>query len=408
MADSNCVHFVPFRHYDWTFRHVGPLAWNPTAFCIIAAFCSAALWMVIELFVQVFFTFKRHKGLYFWSIVITTWGIALQITGYLLKEFSHSAPKVLVTIICKVGWVSNVTGFSVVLYSRLHLVVRNPKVLNLVLAMIITDAILFHTPVVVFEFGLISSLHDTYVYPMEIMERIQQTGFTIQETVISSLYIAHTARFFKGDYTVQTRKVIALLIAVQSLVIGLDAGLTTFDYMNMFTLKCTIHPFVYSVKLKLEFVVLNQLLNLVKHGLAPGNFPAPDEEESSEGEGSPPPRRKRLLGFSGKMPWSRSWTPSTKAMKTRHESPNDTAIPSSPTNDTQHITKTDEVTLSYDPILKSADIPSAVVRQDSDTTLQGDDIQPANKTELRLEPCTSLDDTERQYLGRFGVRRAHE
>jgi hypothetical protein len=47
----------------------------------------------------------------------------------------------------------------------------------------------------------------------------------------------------------------------------LDGGLTAFDYKNMFTLKCTIHPFVYALKLKLEFIVLNQLLALVRHGL---------------------------------------------------------------------------------------------------------------------------------------------
>jgi len=43
-----------------------------------------------------------------------------------------------------------VSGFSVVLYSRLHLVIRNPRVLQLVLAMIITDAFLFHVPTIVF------------------------------------------------------------------------------------------------------------------------------------------------------------------------------------------------------------------------------------------------------------------
>jgi hypothetical protein len=46
--------------------------------------------------------------------------------------------------------------------------------------------------------------------------------------------------------------------------------LTVFDYTNKFTLKCTIHPFIYSIKLKLEFIVLNQLQTLVKRGLAPG------------------------------------------------------------------------------------------------------------------------------------------
>ena len=58
----------------------------------------------------------------------------------------------------------------------------------------------------------------------------------------------------------------------------------------MFTLKCTIHPFVYALKLKLEFIVLNQLLTLVrngsqKHGLAVGLFT--ESDQSSLGRGGP-------------------------------------------------------------------------------------------------------------------------
>jgi hypothetical protein len=284
--------------------------------------------------------------------------------------------------------------------------------------MIVTDAILFHTPVVVFEFGLISRHHDTYVRPMEIMERIQQTAFTCQETIISSLYIWHTARFLKGGYATPTRKVIVLLIAVQSLVIGLDAGLTTFDYLNMFTLKCTIHPFVYSVKLKLEFVVLNQLLSLVKHGLAPGTFPNQDDESaSSEGERSPSPPRKRksLAGLSEKIHWP--WT-STNSSKD-HRDP--ATWP--PSTGAHHIMKTDDVDVivsSPSPLTPSAPNfddtmqtkttvvgarrPSASyappTRQDSDTTIQVEDDVSLDKV---VEDSRACDDIERQYLGRFGI-----
>ena len=226
--------------------------------------------MSLELLVLVYVTFKRRKGIYFWSIVITDLGLILQTTGYILKEFQNSCPDILVTIICKVGWVSNVTGFSVVLWSRLHLVVHDPRILRLVLWMIIINAVCLHTPIVIFEFGLISKIRDQVLRPMEIMERVQQTIFTCQETIISGLYIYHTARFLDVGIAARTRKIVALLMAVQILVISLDAGLTAFDYTNMFTLKCTLHPFVYSVKLKLEFIVLNQLLTIVKTGLMPG------------------------------------------------------------------------------------------------------------------------------------------
>ncbi|KAE9985775.1 hypothetical protein EG328_006896 [Venturia inaequalis] len=270
MENDECVKFVSFAHYDWTFARPGWLPWNPTAFALIASFCAIAYWMCLELLLLVYVTFKRHTGVYFYSIIITILGLILQTTGYILKVFENSCPPVLVTIICKVGWVANVSGFSVVLWSRLHLVVNDPRILRGILIMIITNGIICHTPVVVFEFGLMSKHHSTYYLPMQIMERIQQTVFTIQETIISSLYIYHTFRFLSAGYATHTRKVISLLLCVQVAVVVLDALLTVFDYTDKFTLKCTIHPLIYSIKLKLEFIVLNQLQNLVKRGLAPG------------------------------------------------------------------------------------------------------------------------------------------
>lgn len=240
------------------------------AYCLIASFCAVAYWMSIELLVIVYATFKRRTGLHFWSIIITTIGIILQTTGYLLIEFAPNCPHILKIIIAKIGWVSNVTGFSIVLWSRLHLVVNNPRILKAVLAMILINCVCLHTPIIVLDFGLASKHRDKFYPPMEIMERVQQIIFTLQETIISGLYIYHTARFLSSGYTYRTRKVIGLLFGVQALVIAFDAGLTAFDYNNMFTLKYTLHPFVYALKLKLEFIVLNQLLTIVKKGLAPG------------------------------------------------------------------------------------------------------------------------------------------
>lgn len=226
--------------------------------------------MSIELLLLVYVTFKRHTGVYFWSIIITTIGLGLQTTGYILRSFENTWPVILVVIICKVGWVANVTGFSIVLWSRLHLVVRNPRILKWLLVLILVNGLLCHTPVVVFEFGLMTKHHHTYYHPMQIMERIQQTVFTLQETIMSCLYIYHTRKFLKIGYPMQTRKVIGFLLLVQLLVIALDAVLTLFDYTDKFTLKCTLHPLVYAIKLKLEFIVLNQLQTLVKRGLTPG------------------------------------------------------------------------------------------------------------------------------------------
>jgi hypothetical protein len=249
--------------------------------------------MTIELTLQIFFTFKRRKSLYFWSLLICTWGIAGHVLGLILKLFNEGnwiissivgcAVSVMIAStylrqIFKIGWVSNVTGFSIVLYSRLNLVVRNRKILRAVLCMICIDAVLFHTPIIIFDFGISSPHPNVWYWPMIVMEKIQVVGFSIQESIISMLYIYHASKFLKDVYTRQTHRVMQLLIFAQLMAILFDISLITVDCNNMFTLKVIIHPFAYAIKLKMEFVVLNQLLALIKHGFAPGEFPAPDEE----------------------------------------------------------------------------------------------------------------------------------
>ncbi|KAL2073874.1 hypothetical protein VTL71DRAFT_11200 [Oculimacula yallundae] len=393
MAEE-CVHFVKFSEYDWTFANVGWLPWNPTAYCLIAAVCAVGYWVSIELLVLVYVTFKRHAGVYFWSIIITTIGIVLQTTGYILLKFENTWPVILVVIICKLGWVMNVTGFSIVLWSRLHLVVRNSRILKWLLVLIIVDGLVCHTPITVFEFGLMTRHHDTYYRPMQIMERIQQTVFTIQETVMSCLYIYHTRKFLKIGYPMQTRKVIGLLFLVQLFVIALDVILTLFDYTDKFTLKCTVHPLVYAIKLKLEFIVLNQLQSLVKRGLTPGLGLAPPtlvEAKSSSDRASPSP--------------TPSPSPSPKLTGTRD------LARQAPRFETGFVTKAGPMVVEVDrsspgeSMTDSLEIEGAMLGQrkhDSNQTLTECDEHDLRALVGRADDIIEKpDDLERQYLGNW-------
>ena len=57
-------------------------------------------------------------------------------------EYFALAPDWAGVVVDVPGWVMMVTGQSVVLYSRLHLVMQNQKVLKAVLMMIIVDGVL--------------------------------------------------------------------------------------------------------------------------------------------------------------------------------------------------------------------------------------------------------------------------
>ena len=63
----------------------GSLPYNPTEYCILAA-CTAIAWaFAVELNVVVILTFKSRSGLYFWSLLVSSWGCVLHALGFILK-----------------------------------------------------------------------------------------------------------------------------------------------------------------------------------------------------------------------------------------------------------------------------------------------------------------------------------
>ena len=63
----------------------GALAYNPFEYCLIAAGTAIAWAYTIELDLVIFYTFRRRKGLYFWALLISSWGCTLHALGFILK-----------------------------------------------------------------------------------------------------------------------------------------------------------------------------------------------------------------------------------------------------------------------------------------------------------------------------------
>jgi hypothetical protein len=63
----------------------GALQYDPVQYCIIAAGTAIAWAYTIELDLVIFYTFRRRKGLYFWSLLISSWGASLHALGFILK-----------------------------------------------------------------------------------------------------------------------------------------------------------------------------------------------------------------------------------------------------------------------------------------------------------------------------------
>ncbi|KAJ4175928.1 hypothetical protein NW767_015452 [Fusarium falciforme] len=242
---------------------------NGVVAVVICVFLSIAYYNVLELNVHILTSFKKRRGLYFWSFVIATWGIAFNATGFLFRHLGVVAQPHVYSTLILIGWCTMITGQSVVLYSRLHIVMHNQKRLRLVLYMIITSAIWLHLPIIVLVYGSNSGNSGPFVKPYEIFEKIQLSVFFVQEVIISGLYVWETTKRLNLEKSIgntRTRAVMNHLIYVDVVVILLDVTILALEFANLYSIQTAWKPLVYSIKLKLEFSILNRLVDLTRGG----------------------------------------------------------------------------------------------------------------------------------------------
>ena len=234
---------------------------------VVVIVCSTlALYNALELILLIFTTFKRWNGLYFWSLLVASFGVIPYTVGFLIVFFQLTENYV-GFIIDSYGWITLITGQSVVLYSRLHLVQRNPKVLRAVLWMIITDAIIFHIPTTVVLFGSsFGGEQANFNKAWTVIEKVQMTGFCIQEFIISGIYIVETVRLLQIVSKGHTRRTMWQLFVINLIIVALDIALLVVEYRDLRVYEQTFKGVIYSIKLKLEFAILGKLVQIVHAG----------------------------------------------------------------------------------------------------------------------------------------------
>jgi hypothetical protein len=184
--------------------------------------------------------------------------------GFLFKFFQVIQNDFVNVVFITIGWWCMVTGQSVVLYSRLHLIVLNEKLLRIILRMIIVDAIILHIPTTVLTFGSNATAETgRFVHGYNVMEKIQMTGFCLQEFVISAIYLWECAKFLRTDKQEKSRRTLFELLYINMIIIMMDLSLLGLEYANLYILEIVIKGAVYSVKLKLEFAILGKLVQYV-------------------------------------------------------------------------------------------------------------------------------------------------
>jgi hypothetical protein len=166
---------------------------------VIASFLAIAWYNVAELTVLIHTFFKRRSSFYYYALLVATWGIFLHGLGMCFKFYRITNSNILNTVLAYTGWIMMVTGQSIVLYSRLHLLIQ-ARWIRWVLAMIILNAIVLHTSTGVLTF-LTNLSQDSQVWKSEysVVERVQVTIFFVQELILSAIYIWKTSMMLRAE-----------------------------------------------------------------------------------------------------------------------------------------------------------------------------------------------------------------
>ncbi|KAI0395690.1 hypothetical protein F5Y17DRAFT_183655 [Xylariaceae sp. FL0594] len=235
---------------------------------VMAGCFGIAVYNSLEVYISVFQTFRRRNGLYFWSAMLANTGIPLVSISTLLRFFDV-APIGPMTAIYILGWWLMVTGQSFVLYSRMHLVIHDPRQLRWLLCMIIASFLVLQLSTSVLFLYINFERHPSHgaIVAFDVIEKVQIVGFTLQESFLSGLYVYEASSTLKPIAITKgerVRKLFREIIALCVVVIALDISLVITQYTDHFHVQTAYKPVVYSIKLKVEAFVLNNLIALVQ------------------------------------------------------------------------------------------------------------------------------------------------
>lgn len=258
---------------------------NLAAFFFIYGTQAIALYMSCELILETLLRFKSWTSLYFWSLIVGACGVSvftvINIVINTLEPFGSDAMNALTFVAtCCVT-----TGYSMVLYSRLHTIDRDrhSTFLRLLLALIVVSAIGLRIP----QIALMAIIDNANVAtPRLIMlsDRIWYTdyGFVFSEMLLSSIYIWWFYGYLddlphnlKAAFQSVRRQTLAWL--VMCFMVNCALGVVQMVIIDkQWRLLGDIYwTTSYAIKLKLEFVVLNQLTKVTeakRNVLALGNW----------------------------------------------------------------------------------------------------------------------------------------
>ena len=238
--------------------------WRPGEELAAAAFIGMTFLYFIDVNISIIRVFRKRKGLYFWCLVLGSWGCMIDAIGavfrYLVPNSSYLYGFYTICLIG--GWTFYAPAQLMVLYSGLHLVNDNLRIQRFVLILVSSTLVIAVLPTWVCvwpAFNPDPRLSSLWSPREAIVERYNQIVFTLVEIIVSGIYIRSLLKLLYYKSSVRQRRVMLDLIYVNIICVAFDVLCAILIYLNQLGISHPVQAFSYILKLKLEFVVLNQV-----------------------------------------------------------------------------------------------------------------------------------------------------
>ncbi|KAH4183308.1 hypothetical protein HBH64_078820 [Parastagonospora nodorum] len=210
----------------------GDLSPSRSQLMVAHGLVGVCIYLCIEVIVRLLLRCTR-LSLYFWACSVDILAIALYVISFLVNTNMAPHSNGGLVVVTEITWWTFKVAQSMVLYSRLNLVMKNRRVCRYVLWTIIFTAGFAGLPAVITS--LMNSLgYSPGIFRVyDIFDKVQLTAFFVQETAIGFLYIYATITYLKNRVSL---------------------GANHYPFLQGFYTVT-----VYAVKLRTEFTVLNQL-----------------------------------------------------------------------------------------------------------------------------------------------------
>ncbi|POS73088.1 hypothetical protein DHEL01_v208513 [Diaporthe helianthi] len=238
----------------------------------LACLAGIGLWNACEIVFVVWWTFRHRRTLYFWSLIVAAFGVITCSTAQVIDFSLGGQNGMFVVVLGSIGWIPMVTGQSLILYSRLHLLWVDNRILTFLLTMIIFNGLTMHSGALSVNVSSKALQTESLKKAYEIMERTEVTVFFVQEITLSGLYLWRCRHFLRqygrrmeSEETTAMKSTLRSLVLANLVVLCLDLSVIVLEYMGYNYVQIKVKDFIYSFKLKVEIGALNSLRDFVRH-----------------------------------------------------------------------------------------------------------------------------------------------